>query len=76
MEIKCAGLNERGKELMKMSLTGDIQEPLSDEEREFVNVKRNLTDFKVGLEIPGKLAPKRIRGGVILSETTYKIRAV
>lgn len=76
MEIKCAGLNERGKELMKMSLTGDIQEPLSEEEREFVNVKRNLTDFKVGLEIPGKLAPKRIRGGVILSETTYKIRAV
>lgn len=76
LEIKCAGLNERGKELMKMSLTGDIQEPLSDEEREFVNVKRNLTDFKVGLEIPGKLAPKRIRGGVILSDTAYKIRAV
>lgn len=55
MEIKCAGLNERGKELMKMSLTGEIEEPLSDEEREFVNVKRELTDFKVGTGNTGEI---------------------
>lgn len=33
-----------------------------------------LTDFKQGLEINGKLRPKHIKGGVILEETTYKIR--
>lgn len=33
-----------------------------------------LTDFKKGLEINGKLRPKHIAGGVILEETTYKIR--
>lgn len=33
-----------------------------------------LTDFRQGLEINGKLRPKHITGGVILEETTYKIR--
>lgn len=34
----------------------------------------NLADFKQGLEISGKLRPRHIQGGVILEETTYKIR--
>lgn len=35
---------------------------------------RTLSDFKVGLKIPGKLLPKNIRGGIILKETTYQMR--
>ena len=31
-------------------------------------------DFKIGLKIPGKLIPKRIRGGVLLVDTTYEMR--
>ena len=46
----------------------------TDEEREFIKVKRELTDFKVGLKVPGKLRPKRIRGGVLLVETPYEMR--
>jgi hypothetical protein len=37
-------------------------------------VKRNIDDFKIGLKVPGKLLPKRIRGGTILVETTYEMR--
>lgn len=33
-----------------------------------------MTDFKIGIQIPGKLLPKRIRGGVLLTETTYEMR--
>ena len=33
-----------------------------------------LTDFKIGLKVEGKLTPKRIRGGVVLKETTYEMR--
>ena len=36
--------------------------------------KRELEDFKVGLKVPGKLMPKRIRGGVLLVETNYEMR--
>lgn len=37
-------------------------------------IKRNLEDFKIGLKVPGKLRPKRIRGGVLLVETPYEMR--
>ena len=33
-----------------------------------------MTDFKVGLTIPGKIKPKRIEGGVLLVDTTFKMR--
>ena len=31
-------------------------------------------DFKIGLTVPGKLLPKRIRGGVLLVDTNYQMR--
>ena len=33
--------------------------------------KRGLTDFKVGLIVPGKLYPKHIIGGIVLEEGLY-----
>lgn len=33
-----------------------------------------LTDFTIGLSVPGKLTPKRIKGGVLLVETNYVMR--
>lgn len=51
------------------------------EEKEFLfnvktskPIKRSFNDFKVGLKVPGKLLPKRIRGGILLIETTYEMR--
>lgn len=60
--------------------TGNHKEWEEDEEEFLFDketgtpVKRELTDFKVGLKVPGKLRPKRIPGGVLLVETPYEMR--
>lgn len=53
----------------------------SDEEKEFLfdketekPIKRTYDDFRIGLKVPGKLRPKRIRGGILLVETSYEMR--
>ena len=43
-------------------------------QQDFLKTKRTLADFKQGLEVYGKLLPVRIRGGIVLQETTYKMR--
>ena len=54
----------------------------TDEEKEFLfnednkPIIRTYKDFKVGLKVPGKLMPKRIRGGTLLVETTYEMRNI
>lgn len=54
--------------------------PWTSEERHFLFHKsgdpiiRDYTHFRKGLEVPGKLMPRRIPGGILLKETTYKIR--
>lgn len=77
-DIKCAGMPARCKYLFNMSVTGtspvESKRKLTEEEEEFVKKRRNITDFKIGLKVPGKLLPKRIKGGVVLEETTYEFR--
>lgn len=53
----------------------------SPEELEFLfesgthkHIVRDFNDFKVGLKVPGKLRPKRIRGGILLVDTSYEMR--
>ena len=51
----------------------------NDAEKEFLflkgkPIKRTYRDFDIGLKVPDKLAPKRIKGGVLLRETTYEMR--
>lgn len=75
--IKCAGMPDRCKELLNMSILGlkpKNGEKYYDDELEFIGVKRTLKDFKVGLCVPSKLLPKRIKGGTILVRTTYEMR--
>ena len=80
--IKCAGMPKRCKDLFELSLTGDADnsKEWSDEEKEFLfdkdntPIKRDYSSFKIGLKVPGKLRPKRIRGGVLLVETSYEMR--
>lgn len=81
--VKCAGMPEACKKLFLESLSGKqkfggnkIYEP---EEIKFLfkngkPVKRELNDFCIGLEIPGKLMPRRLPGGMILVKTTYRMR--
>lgn len=80
--IKCAGMPKKCKDLFELSMQGtaDVNENWSDEEKEFLFDKennpivRNYSDFKVGLKVPDKLRPIRIRGGVLLVNTTYEMR--
>lgn len=75
--VKCAGMPEKCKRLFLKSMEGYTPtegDGYTDIEREFLSVKRELTDFNVGLAVPGKLLPKRIRGGVILVDTIYEMR--
>ena len=83
--IKCAGMPDKCKYLLNSSLankepsetdktkmTADEIDFLYDDNNNFI--KRELTDFKIGLKVPGKLVPKRIVGGVILADTEYTMR--
>lgn len=83
--VKCAGMPQRCKNLFIESLTKETYtdeeiSALTEEQRDFLidtnnkPIKRTLEDFCIGLKIPGKLMPKRIRGGVLLVETTYEMR--
>lgn len=86
--VKCAGMPDKCKKLfiysMEKTMEKDIEdltedektfiEKSTEEEKDFMRTHRNITDFKIGLVVPGKLLPKRIRGGVLLTDTTYEMR--
>lgn len=77
--FKCAGMPERCKELFIKSMKGEQpqgeeRDKYTKEELQFLETKRTINDFNIGLKVPGKLLPKRIRGGVLLVDTTYEMR--
>ena len=83
--IKCAGMPDRCKNLFEASLSNrefsDADKmKLSADEIDFLfddngnTIKRELSDFKVNLKVPGKLLPKRMAGGVVLKETEFTLR--
>lgn len=57
--VKCAGMPESCKKLFVEGMKES---------------KYDLTDFKIGLVLPGKLMPRRIKGGILLMETTFEMR--
>lgn len=75
--VKCAGMPEKCKDLFIKSITNytikDTDE-FTDEEKEFIQTPRRITDFKIGLKVPGKLLPIRVKGGIILKDTSYEMR--
>ena len=76
-DIKCAGMPQKCKDLFNKSMQGyKVKESdnYTQSELKFLETKRDYNDFKVGLCVPGKLLPKRIKGGVLLVDTTYKMR--
>ena len=78
--IKCAGMPANSKSYFEKVLEKENvdHEDLPQEIKEYINnmIAKNTTikDFTVGLEVPGKLLPKQIKGGVILVETTFKMK--
>lgn len=77
-DVKCAGMPKKCKQLFVASMIGMTEKQekkWNDEEKQWVSTTRTLEDFKIGLEIPfGKLRPKRIKGGTLLVDTSYKMR--
>ena len=85
--IKCAGMPEASKKLFISSIQRPKRKKITGimgkikkirrkktETEMFTHKRRALTDFKIGLCVPGKLLPKRIPGGILLVETTYQMR--
>lgn len=80
--IKCAGMPNKCKDLFELSMNGgyeDKKDEFNEEELQFLfknnkPIKRSYEDFKIGLKIPGKLMPKRIKGGTLLVDTSYEMR--
>ena len=77
--VKCAGMPPKCKELfiksmMQEPITEEEKESLTEEEKYFISQPRKLEDFTVGLIVPGKLMPKRIRGGILLVDSAYEMR--
>lgn len=85
LSIKCAGMPDRCKNLLRISIDGrnanelteqeiDYFGELTEDEEKFLETKRTIEDFKKGLLVPGKLLPKQIKGGIVLVDTTYEMR--
>ena len=84
--VKCAGMPKKCKDLFVKSiaqktetewvdeLTQEVWDKFTNDEKDFILTPRKLSDFKVGLKVPGKLLPKAIKGGTLLTETTYEMR--
>lgn len=82
--VKCAGMPDRCKDLFLRSMEGWNEEKDLDENglriertqevKDFLSVKRTLEDFTIGLRVPGKLLPKRIKGGIVLTDSWYQMR--
>ena len=85
LSIKCAGMPDRCKNLLKISIDGrnateltekelDYFGELTAEEEKFLETPRTIENFKKGLLVPGKLLPRQIKGGIVLVDTTYEMR--
>ena len=85
--IKCAGMPSYCKDLFKHSMEGLVLDgrELNEEQQEFIKglserkleylkTPHSLSEFRLGMVIPGKLKPKRIQGGVVLVEEDYTMR--
>ena len=83
--IKCAGMPDSCKDLLLTSMGEEwkdnkhkieLKQKQKEKYSEFLSQKRTLDDFKIGLQIPSKLLPKTIKGGVVLVDTDFTMREI
>ena len=83
-DIKACGMPDRSKMLFEENLrqnkpvngvlrVRDEKIILTPSEVEFMRQKRTVDDFKIGFSVPGKLMPKIIKGGTVLTEVEFTI---
>lgn len=84
-DIKCAGMPSRPKELFSKSLErwrpdenneADMKywNSLPEDQQAVILADYELSDFKVGLLLPGKLRQESIPGGALLVDSVYEMR--
>lgn len=86
-DIKCAGMPDTCKNLFLLSMNpytagiinSDWIDLIDDEYKtadaaHFLSKTRTIKDFNYQLQIPGKLLPKHIDGGIILEDTLYTMK--
>lgn len=78
VQITCAGMPDKCKEIFVRSLTGDLSGLDNDvngilKYREYIERGNTIENFDIGLVTPGKLFTTHIRGGVLLKEGDYRI---
>lgn len=81
--VRCAGMNEECKRLLRAGLNHlspdefihqynlDAPTPM---QKAFLETGMELRDFKPGLQLPGKLRPKQVIGGTLLTDTVFTMR--
>lgn len=73
--IRCAGMPDRCKSVFLSSVEGTKPDfDLTPDEKDFIEEQHKITDFKLGLKVPGKLMPRRIHGGILLVNGFYEMR--
>ena len=73
--IRCAGMPDRCKSVFLSSVEGTTPDfDLTPDEKDFIEEQHDITDFRLGLKVPGKLMPRRIHGGILLVNGFYEMR--
>ncbi len=76
--ITCAGMPKKSKAILACAMEGgeECKEKLSKEEEVWISNHRGikLDEVNSGLEVPGKLRPTHIPGGVVLADTPFTIK--
>lgn len=73
-QVTACGMGKRCKELLNIGLTRETNGEITMHEMKFCSNIHSLSDFHVGMTIPGNLKQKRIQGGVVLYESDFKLR--
>lgn len=69
--IKCAGMNQKCKDFLIRCFT---DRNFTEDELPYAESIHYISDFKIGLKVPGKIVPKKFPGGIVLTETDYEMR--
>ena len=80
-KVTCAGMPARARKMLETSLEGisssrdELIELKPDRhELNFIQKKRTLRDVSVGMLVPGRLRPVKIKGGIVLQKSDFKIK--
>lgn len=74
--VKCAGMPQKCKDIFVDCVSGKpSSNKYTEDELDFIG-KHSFTieDFKIGIELPGRLMPTRIHGGILLKEDYYRMK--